>query len=472
MLRSFLESWNSSAQTMVSTTVNGSPEVSPSATVGFDDDSLEFQDASFDFLTLTNLDSNLTNFAKNFSWLLNASDSLNIELINKFQRNRRVNDVAYYCLIVAYSLLIILGATGNSLVVVAVIRKPTMRTARNVFIINLAISDLLLCMVTMPLTLVEILSQYWPLGDHPFLCKLVGTLQATSTFVSTISITAIALDRYQVIVYPTKQSLKTVGAVLTLLLIWVVSFILALPLFLWRTLTHHVINLPNLYSVNFCFEEWPTTHGGGYYSVFVIIVQYCLPIVTVSVSYAMICRKLKGRMVTTSVRNSKKVERDDRRMKKTNTLLIAIALIFCLSWLPLNLYNLIVDFYNPFESTENMLVVYAVCHMMGMSSACSNPLMYGWLNENFRKEFLELFGILCSSYRPPKISTPQQDVRRKSHALDPSERISSQLPAPCGKTEKPMVLYTKASDVQEANGNFEKKKGVTYIPQVVENANL
>lgn len=30
--------------------------------------------------------------------------------------------------------------------------------------------------------------------------------------------------------------------------------------------------------------------------------------------------------------------------------------------------------------------------MIGMSSACSNPLLYGWLNENFRKEFKE---ILC-----------------------------------------------------------------------------
>lgn len=87
-------------------------------------------------------------------------------------------------------------------------RKPQMRTARNLFILNLAISDLLLCLVTMPLTLVEILSKYWPLGRQPIVCKMIGTLQATSIFVSTISITAIALDRYQVIVYATRDSLQ------------------------------------------------------------------------------------------------------------------------------------------------------------------------------------------------------------------------------------------------------------------------
>ncbi|XP_071548338.1 neuropeptide F receptor-like [Panulirus ornatus] len=424
---------------------------------------------SLDIFTLANFDNNFTSLAQNFSWLLNASEGLNIDLINRFQRNRRVDDAAYYALIVVYSLLIILGSTGNSLVVVAVIRKPAMRTARNVFIINLAISDLLLCLVTMPLTLVELLSQYWPLGDHPFLCKLVGTLQATSIFVSTISITAIALDRYQVIVYPTKDSLKTVGAVLMLLLIWVISFILALPNFIWRTLKHHVINLPDLYSVNFCFEDWPTEHGRGYYSVFVILVQYCLPIVTVSVSYAMICRKLKFRMANSIVRSSKKGERDDRRMKKTNTLLIAIALIFCLSWLPLNLYNLVVDFYNPFgDDMETMLVVYAVCHMMGMSSACSNPLMYGWLNDNFRKEFLEIFSIVLPCRSPQQQGRRGKVLLPEKSGKSPSKLLSN----PQGKDERPMVLYTKAGETQEVNGTYDSQKEVTYITQVVTNATL
>lgn len=271
------------------------------------------------------------------------------------------------------------------------------------------------------------------------------------------------------IVYPTKDSLKTVGAVLMLLLIWIISFILALPNFIWRTLRHHVINLPDLYSVNFCFEDWPTEHGRGYYSVFVILVQYCLPIVTVSVSYAMICRKLKFRMANSIVRSSKKGERDDKRMKKTNTLLIAIALIFCLSWLPLNLYNLVVDFYNPFgDDMETMLVVYAVCHMMGMSSACSNPLMYGWLNDNFRKEFLEILGIVlpCRNRQP-------QDSRGKVLAQQKGGKSASKLlPGTQGKDERPMVLYTKAGETQEVNGTYDNQKEVTYITQVVTNATL
>lgn len=171
-------------------------------------DNLDFDSPDFSLTNLVALEENFTSLAHNLTHLLNFSGGINVDLIHKFERNRRVGEVAFYTLILAYSLLIVLGATGNSLVVMAVIRKPAMRTARNVFIINLAISDLLLCLITMPLTLMELLSQYWPLGDTPFVCRLVGTLQATSIFVSTISITAIALDRYHVSVVCTDKHYK------------------------------------------------------------------------------------------------------------------------------------------------------------------------------------------------------------------------------------------------------------------------
>jgi neuropeptide Y receptor len=353
-------------------------------------------------------DDNMTVFLPNISWILNST--FNEGLLQEFARNRAVEDPAFSTLIFTYSVLIIVGAAGNSLVVCAVARKPAMRTARNMFIVNLAVSDLLLCLITMPLTLMEILTKYWPLGRYPFVCKILGTLQATSIFVSTISITAIALDRYQVIVYPTRESLQKLGAVIILTCIWVAAIILASPMFFWRTLNHHDIHLPSLgiEYVEYCLEEWPVEHGRAYYSLFSLVVQYVLPIITVSVAYSRICRKLRYRYVNssalgTSSKNkgcmtstNRRKPKDDRRMKRTNSLLVSIGLIFCISWLPLNIFNLVVDYWNPFgQDRQSMMIWYAVCHMMGMSSACSNPLLYGWLNDNFRKEFKEILASLC-----------------------------------------------------------------------------
>nr|AGX85007.1 NPYLR8 [Aedes aegypti] len=324
-------------------------------------------------------------------------------LIEEYSNNRKVGEPAYHILIVLYSILIIFGATGNSLVVMAVARKPQMRTARNMFIVNLAVSDLLLCLVTMPLTLVEILTKYWPMGRLPFLCKSIGTLQATSIFVSTISITAIALDRYQVIVYPTRDSLQRMGAIVILTGIWIISLVLASPMFITRRLIHYDVNLPSLgiEYISYCIEDWPMARGRVYYSVFTLCVQYLLPILIVSIAYLRIYLKLKHRLVVTTTTvstNSNSMDSQPvrerergRRMQRTNYLLISIALIFGISWLPLNLFNLFADLYLS-GITQEIMVAYAICHMMGMSSACSNPLLYGWLNDNFRKEFNE---ILC-----------------------------------------------------------------------------
>lgn len=71
--------------------------------------------------------------------------------------------------------------------------------------IPLIFSDLLLCLVTSPLTLIEILSKFWPygksfmvtwlmlifklnLGDSQLICKSIGMLQGISIFVSLLAV--------------------------------------------------------------------------------------------------------------------------------------------------------------------------------------------------------------------------------------------------------------------------------------------
>jgi neuropeptide Y receptor len=218
--------------------------------------------------------------------------------------------------------------------------------------------------------LMEIRSYTWPLVNSPVSCKMVGSLQAVSIFVSTLSITAIALDRYQLIVYPTKKSFQLTGALLALGGIWILGVVLALPLFIVRTLQHHDIPIPNspISSVDYCLEEWPNERGRSLYSIGSILIQYALPIITVSVAHARICNKLQVRMASMNhqqairqqqqqpslnnapspstsnghpLQNSAVMTAKDsavtadgraaareEKLRKTNTLLVAIAIIF------------------------------------------------------------------------------------------------------------------------------------------------
>ena len=109
-----------------------------------------------------------------------------------------------------YSLVIIFGVVGNFAILLAFLTNQVMLTTRNIFIANLAISDILLCTFTMPLTLVDLLSKYWTLGEHmEYLCKLIGTTQASCVFFSAFSIVLIAVDRFLFIVHPTRTQIST-----------------------------------------------------------------------------------------------------------------------------------------------------------------------------------------------------------------------------------------------------------------------
>jgi len=62
-------------------------------------------------------------------------------------------------------------------------------------------------------------------------------------------------------------------------------------------------------------------------------------------------------------------------------------MLFFFSWAPLNLFNIVDLFVNGHEGTslhETMLILFTIFHFCAMSSVCSNPVMYGFLNENIR----------------------------------------------------------------------------------------
>lgn len=194
------------------------------------------------------------------------------------------------------------------------------------------------------------------------------------------------------------------GAIGILIGIWIFSFVLSSPMIIFRRLEinrNEKLQLLGIPYLAFCIEDWNDIKNGRiYYTIISFLIQYLLPILTISTAYLRIYYKLKGRIIVNNQyteknhrqslrKSSHDIERDNR-MKKTNYLLVLIATIFGVSWLPLNIFNILAELnLIPYNNTD-FFVIYAFCHMAGMSSACSNPLLYGWLNGNFRKEFNEL----------------------------------------------------------------------------------
>ena len=325
-------------------------------------------------------------------------------------------------LIMAFGVLILFGATGNGLVCYVVARNCHMRTPRNIFIINLAISDLTLCLFTQPSNLLKVSMQEWKLGA--FMCKFVPMFAGTNVFVSTISITAIALDRFQVIVYPTKDSMKKVGAAVALLSIWIISFLMASPLLIFSI--SQPIRVDDVELFTTCWENPNLQYEKAAYSIASMIFQYIVPIVIVTVAHARICNKLKYRMINQNVTlganspfQQRKNEREAKRKRKTNLLLVMIAVVFACSYMPLNVFNIIADFnLNLINTIDKHGLVFPICHLLVLSSACANPVLYGWLNDNFRREFVSVLSFPCCQRLSGCCRRPLLPGRQSSRSND------------------------------------------------------
>jgi hypothetical protein len=74
-----------------------------------------------------------------------------------------------------YSAIFLLAVIGNSLVILTLVQNQGMRTITNLFLLNLAIADLLVGVFCMPFTLVGIVLKDFVFGS--FLCKLIPYLQ-------------------------------------------------------------------------------------------------------------------------------------------------------------------------------------------------------------------------------------------------------------------------------------------------------
>lgn len=212
----------------------------------------------------------------------------------------------------------------------------------------------------------------------------------TNVFVSTMSIAAIALDRFQMIVYPTRDSIKQLGALAAIVVIWFLSILMASPLLLFAEYRKEeiivTVEIPSM-----CVEGHSFLYEKAAYSISSLVIQYIVPIVIVTSTHARIFAQLKRRFRTNQIARNK---REGNRNRRTTSLLLSIALTFGLAWLPLNIVNIMADFnHQQMTSLDSQQILIALCHICATCSACVNPVLYGWLNENFKKEFRKVLGL-------------------------------------------------------------------------------
>ena len=288
---------------------------------------------------------------------------------------------------------------------------------------------------------------------------------------------SIAIDRYFVILFPFKSRMQIVTCTFIIVAIWLTTSVLTLPY-------AHFMQLGPGESIDpssgsppiYCDERWPNEETRKAFAVCTTFLQFVIPCIIITFCYVRVCGKLLDRAKTIPGSVSTRREEQERdRTKKTNRMLISMVIIFVVSWFPLNIYNLLVDFYAETNTWKYRHIIFLFVHAVAMSSTCYNPFLYAWLNENFRKEFKEILPC-CGKLKLAVFSSTLLELRqasssRRSSYLNSSKRcVKLHLTEPLDSRERSNSVEcecsmkdTKAHSFDQGKDNSNQENSVRQV---------
>ncbi|XP_048361813.1 neuropeptide Y receptor type 4-2-like [Sphaerodactylus townsendi] len=297
---------------------------------------------------------------------------------------KNTSDISIF-LATSYSLETVLGILGNTCLIGIMARQKA--TPTNVLLINLVASELVMCIFCLPFTVITVLLNYWTFGEA--MCKVTAFLQCMSVTVSILSLVLIAVERHQLIIHPTGWKPGLPQAYQGIAASWIFASLVSLPFVTNSTLRNGGfqwsagIGDSNMDKA-ICTCPWSSEKDRLTYAMALLLLQYCMPLAVILVCYLRIYLRLRKR------EGLFEKSKPTCPLKHINLLLASMVVAFAVCWLPLHVFNGIADWnYKLIPSCLHDLI-FSVCHLAGMASTCVNPIIYGFLNKNIKKEVMAL----------------------------------------------------------------------------------
>ncbi|XP_074168600.1 C-C chemokine receptor type 5 isoform X2 [Rhinolophus sinicus] len=281
-----------------------------------------------------------------------------------------VKQIAARLLPPLYSLVFIFGFVGNLLVVLILINCKKLKSMTDIYLLNLAISDLLF-LITIPFWAYYAANE-WLLGNA--MCKLFTGMYHIGYFGGIFFIILLTIDRYLAIVHAVfalKARTVTFGGV-TSGVTWVVAVFASLPGIIFTKSQKEGLHYT-------CSPHYPSTQyhfWKNFQTLKMVILGLVLPLLVMVICYSGILKTLLR------CRNEKKRHRAVR-------LIFTIMIIYFLFWAPYNIVLLLSTFQEFFglnncKSSNRMDQAMQVTETLGMTHCCINPIIYAFVGEKFR----------------------------------------------------------------------------------------
>ncbi|NWH60670.1 DRD5 protein, partial [Geococcyx californianus] len=322
------------------------------------------------------------------------------------------------------ALLILWTLLGNVLVCAAIVRYRHLRSkVTNIFIVSLAVSDLLVALLVMPWKAVAEVAGYWPFGAF---CNVWVAFDIMCSTASILNLCVISVDRYWAISSPFRYERKMTQrlALVMISMAWALSVLIS---FIPVQLNWHKAMRPSdgTSGSNDTLTGTPESCDSSLnrtYAISSSLISFYIPVAIMIVTYTRIYRiaQVQIRRISSLERaaehaqscRSRHIECHHHTSLKTSirketkvlkTLSVIMGVFVC-CWLPFFILNCIVPFCeNPpsdphaglpcvSETTFNIFVWF------GWANSSLNPIIYAF-NADFRKVFSNLLGCgqFCSS---------------------------------------------------------------------------
>lgn len=346
----------------------------------------------------------------NFSFLRRMMcDSLFFQVFdNSKVDTAEISQSSKAILMVLYSIIIFVSLVGNMMVLITVCGNRNMRSVTNVFILSLSVSDLLLALIATPINMGNVMSTYWKYGA--FACKIVPCITTFCVACSSLTLCCIAFERFYAIVYPLKVKFFQASTRLVPLLVtvWMTSLLSGIP----QVFYFELIKVKDVCgkTVNdICTLPLITSNTMEFFQLWLpFVILFVAPLMVMTILYSIIIIKLWGRRpigISMKTSDSYRLKQKKRAIK----MLVTVMVLFIVCWLPIQTFNAVGE--KESNNTPDVTLQWkAFLKCMALSSSCYNPIVYAFMNENFRKNFANL--LRCRKRRIEPLSVKGVDNRR------------------------------------------------------------
>ena len=281
---------------------------------------------------------------------------------------------------------------GNFLLCAVLFKNSSFRSITNILILALCVADILMGAVCMPLSCGVLIQGRWVYGD--LACEVQCFFIYFLAFVSLQTIVLTSLNRFFKVVKPSKYRRiftvkKTVG---TLIALWLLSaLILAIPL----TTGSFSATFNPAKAACVIFKEGAEMEQKSYPAILrglLLLFFAVIPSIVIFTCYFKIFRVVGEHFTRVAPNlnalNGRRNSRVNSQEMRTTTTLFAVVVMFVLSWLPVFVIEIIQAFFIDWWRIPRE--VQLLWTFFGSFSSAANPLVYGFANSSYRREYKRL----------------------------------------------------------------------------------